>query len=377
MSRRRDLLLVMVLFGVLAGVTVLTYPLLPREEPQPPFPTTHSAAPEGCLALYLWLADLGYDVRRVEGEFVLPENVDVLFVVGPTWGFERSDARALAVWVDRGHDLVLTPDLFGDEELWNQLYVDRGTRRIEDEEATPVQPVLLDPLVQRVAHGARRGLITRGLDYVPVLGSADEPVMLTFTLGQGRVYVLADEFPFTNAGVDQADNARLVLNLVGAPGRIVAFDEVHHGYQRAQVSLEEGLFTQPWGWAVVYGVVVGVLYLALRGRRLGRPVPLARHQRRTVAEYVSAMAGLFRRAGQRDAVRRHYRREFRRQLAQPYGVDPELDVDEFVQQLSRYRPVAEHQDRLRDLLYRLNRPAGEADLLRMVQEMEEFVKRKA
>lgn len=378
MSRWRDLLLVVVLFSALAGATILTYPLLSRSEPaQPPQATTHSAAPEGCKALYLWLTDLGYEVRRIEGEFVLPSDVDVLFVLGPTRPFTLREASQLVDWIAAGHTLVLTPNpiLAGDEHPWNLLYLDLGPERVLESEISPTQPLLLYPPVRRVAHGASCGLVTRGLNAIPLLGPAREPVMLTFTREQGRVYALAGAYPFTNAGIDQADNARLILNLAGAPGRAgIAFDEYHHGYVRPPVEFTAVLFTQPWGWAALYGMGATVLYLALRGRRLGRAVPAESSQRRTVAEYVSSMAGLFRRAGQRDAIRRHYRREFRRQLAQPGGFDPELPAEEFARQLARYQPVDPAD--LTDLLRRLDRPTSEAGLLRLVQELEEFVKRK-
>ena len=73
------------------------------------------------------------------------------------------------------------------------------------------------------------------------------------------------------------------------------------------------------------------LFLLLGGRRFGRAVPLKEeHERRSSAEYVESIADLYQRGGKRAYMLRHFYADFKRRLAQPYGINPQVDDREFV-----------------------------------------------
>jgi hypothetical protein len=179
-------------------------------------------------------------------------------------------------------------------------------------------------------------------------------------------------------------NARLVYNLVAAAGISPAstdesggqilFDEFHHGYQTAR-SVTTWLQSTAPGQSLLYTGVVIFVYLLVGGRRFGRPLPMPDSTtRRAPVEHVQAMANLFRRAGKRARISRHYHDRLKRELARPYHLDPALDDAHFVDQLAMFRP-----DLDRAALSRLLHKAGQAlvsegELIRLVQEVDEWTR---
>jgi hypothetical protein len=169
-------------------------------------------------------------------------------------------------------------------------------------------------------------------------------------------------------------HAALVLNMLrrAPPGGRILFDEYHHGLV-APPAPTDGLLRTPWGWAGIYAVTVTALFLLLGGRRFGRAVPLREEvERRSSAEYVESIADLYQRGGKRAYMLRHFYASFKRRLAQPYGINPQVDDREFVYQLARLRPIDEAA--LLALLAQLRAtPASDAELLRVVAAADAFI----
>jgi hypothetical protein len=124
---------------------------------------------------------------------------------------------------------------------------------------------------------------------------------------------------------------------------------------------------------MAYALLATVFYLALNGRRFGRPIPLKEDVAlRSSAEYVESMADLFQRSGKRSYIGRHYHTNFKRRLAKPYGINPQIDDDAFVRELARFREIDEAT--LSALLARLRSESlDEAGLVRVVGDMEAFL----
>jgi hypothetical protein len=234
--------------------------------------------------------------------------------------------------------------------------------------------VLDQPPVGEAAVQTGRVLVPRVDDYVKLLGPADAAIVAGIKRGRGYIYLSAATHPFTNAGLRDSENAGLALNLlrrVPAGGRI-QFDEYHHGFFTPP-STTRVVLGSPWGWAGAYAALAVGLYLLLSGRRFGRPIPLKEEvTRRSSAEYVESMADLFQRGGKRGYILRHYQAAFKRRLAKPLGVNPQLPDDEFVRDLARYRDL--DQPALLALLARMRgERASEAELLRAVAEADEYL----
>jgi hypothetical protein len=378
MTNRRD---IAILAGLLAALLLfVVFGPTSRPPSEPDRPTTHSAEPAGTLALYDWLRATGYDARRLEyQEFALTEQDHALILLSPSEPVSRADATATLEWVARGGTLILADDTsaFGArnallDELDVAVEVLSSTLTID--QAAPLQPALDQPPVGTAAVHAERVLVPARDDLAPLLGTPNALLVAGLRYGQGYVYLSATAHPFTNAGLEDQNNAALVLNMlrrVPAGGRVL-FDEIHHGFVTPP-STESALLSTPWGWAGLYVAVVVGAYLALTGRRFGRPIPLAEERaRRTSSEYVDSMADLFQRGGKREYILAHYRDAFKRRLARPYGLNARQEDEEFARDLGH--ATGADEGRVLGLLNRLRTAhRSEDDLLRAVAEADAFV----
>ena len=146
----------------------------------------------------------------------------------------------------------------------------------------------------------RYGLTLDRSDYVEYLSAQGSPLLVSFAQGYGVVWLSSAPKLFTNDGLRNDANAGLVDTLVKRTpaGSLVAFDEYHlgfHGEAAQDHSLLLLIYTTPWGWAVLYGLIVVFACLLVNGQRLGRTIPLPHSiARRNPVEFVTAMAQLFR-----------------------------------------------------------------------------------
>lgn len=384
MKQRRDVLILLALFLALVVFTILG-PGQATEDEEIFDPTTYSSSAGGALALLRWTQSLGYDVRRLEyREFAVDAQTDALFILGPSEPLNRTEAMVVLDWVELGGTLILAeerPGLFGgastileELDLAFRAYegdTDGGLLAEVIENAAVLQPALNTPPVREVQVRTSQIIQTERDDVALLVGLPDGVVLLGLRYGAGYIYVSSAVYPFTNDGLDDEQNAALVLNLlrnIPEDGRIL-FDEYHHGYFTPP-SLRTIVLSTPWGWALIYALAVIAMYLILTGRRFGRPIPLREEvARRSSAEYVESMADLFRRGGKRDFVLKHYYTTFKRRLARPYGVNPNLDDAAFVEELARYRDI--DTAAMQTLLKRLRVHSQNEDaLLRVVAESD-------
>lgn len=373
---RRELVLLVALFLVL--VAFIAFGPLQADEGQGGSPTTYASAPEGALALYRWLNAIGYDAQRLEyTAFAVAPADDLIFVLAPAQAYSADEADALLAWVEAGGTLVLAddrPGQFGDARALLRA-LDLRVERLEGDriEIAPIlQPAIGDPPAERLVASTRSAVRSERGDLAVIAGAPNgEAVLVGLQRGAGYVYVSSALHPFTNAGLRDPQNAAVVLNMlrrVPAGGR-VRFDEIHHGFVR-QPSLRGLLVGSPWGWAILYALLIGTAYLLATSRRFGRPIPLREEQaRRSSAEYLESMAGLLRRGGKRAYIADHFRAALKRRLARPAGLAPGDDDDAFVRELSAVRPI--DAETLARLLARLRRPdLTEQELLTIIAETD-------
>jgi len=313
----------------------------------PPPLSSYSTAADGTRALALWLEALGHPVRRAEGiGFRLDRDDRLLFVFFPAQGFSPREVHEVAQWVEQGGTLIVATQAWGADALLDHWELD--VRFLDDPVAHlgPVQPLLLDPPWNRAEVHAARYWETPRQDSVVYLHVQGRPVLLAFAYGAGRVVASATVYPFTNAGLRDAGNARLVHNLVALAGEgaPVLFDEFHHGYQTAR-TLNTWLKTSPQGHSLLYAALLIFVYLLAGGRRFGRPISPARATtRRAPVEHIRAMANLLRRGRKRTAILEHYHDRLKRELARSHRLDPTLDDDVFIAQLAHVRPNVDHTE---------------------------------
>lgn len=347
MRPSRDLLIVATLFLLLIGFTVAGAlrgaELSSQQETFIPY-STHSAQPNGTLALQKWLEAIGYQTARIENEtFRVPDNTDVLFVFPGRVAYEEYEAQAVLRWVERGHTLIVaTPArLAGNDRFLHALRMQTQPVAYA-ERAALEQPLAALSGTAELLVKTSWALQSDRTDAVQVASAGGQPVIATWDQGRGRVIAVAAAFLFSNDGLRNAPNAALVRALLPAAGArpLVAFDEYHLGFTSSQASIQTLLYNTPWGWALLFTTVVVFGYLLINGQRFGRVEPLPIEiARRSPAEYIVSMAALFRRAGKRQMVLNHYRQQLKRSLGRPYRINAALPDEAFVAELARFRDV--------------------------------------
>jgi len=308
--RRHPFLLPALVVVVGAALAVL---ITPGASPDNADPSSFATGRAGTWALYHLEASLGAVPSRLTGsdfEGAL-QPVATLVEADPTVSFTRAQLTELVGFLRRGGTLLFalgTPAV--DAPLLAALgLAPSGSHPPASwRETLPLggQP----PLVVRL--GRAVGLSYAGALALPLLGPASSPVAVLEQLGRGRAVVLGSETAISNAGLRQGQDALFAVLAAGTRrGLPVIFDEIHHGY-----SLGDGaaalLLGTPLGLATLLVAGVGLLFLASRGRRLGRPLPPPELVSvRTTEEQLDALAHLYSRTPDRRALAGRYLTDLR------------------------------------------------------------------
>ena len=127
-------------------------------------------------------------------------------------------------------------------------------------------------------------------------------IAVDFAVGDGRVLVCSEPALFNNFGFTKGDNAPLAVRLaVGDANRDLLFDEYHHGAMPIGRPLAIfGIF--PYGLIALSLLAATAVAVWYAGIRFGPPLPDPPPSRRSIIEYVDAMARMFGRSGQHRFV---------------------------------------------------------------------------
>ncbi|MGH7723567.1 MAG: DUF4350 domain-containing protein [Candidatus Dormibacteria bacterium] len=288
-------------------------------------PSSRVAGKAGTLALYRWLGVLGFQVHRISGRFDTSGS-DTILVIDPRSPVSAADAAAMMRSLAHGADLLLAVSPQSQVEagaLLRRLHVRLSGARSAGT-SVPAQPIDAGNRVHHVPMGAGSS-IEPSPRLTPLLTQSGSLVAVAEQVGgAGRAYVLASPFPLSNDGLRDADSSTLVISLLErARGGSIGFDEFHHGEANAGSDGAAAVFESPLGLALLLAVVALVLFLALSGRRLGRPLPGGDPALvPTTASYIDAMAGLYARSRDRGAVASRYAEELKHRLSGGLAGDP-------------------------------------------------------
>jgi hypothetical protein len=325
---RSRLALLGALFGGLLVVLLVVQPA--KEEQLPPL-TVYSTAPGGGRALWLWLGEIGYSLSTLEGgAYRVPDEARTMLVLSPILPFSDSELEELEGWVRRGGTLVIAADgLFARSLLERFRLQLRALPRLV-EAAQPVHGDLLDSSIREVTVRASDELLLGASSGRPLLVDGERVFGAVVSHERGRVIALSAPDALRNTALRREDNARLALSLVGPRerGRLV-FDERHHGYGAAESRpLHTLLLDHGWGRAVLYAGLAILLFLLLSGRRFGRPRQLEAARGRSLSEYVSSMAALYRSGRKRSLLVEHFQRRLQRDMAQDLGLPGDATLEQ-------------------------------------------------
>lgn len=337
-----------------------------------------SYGPTGTRALSLWLEAQNYDVDdEIQQRFTISDRTDIILMLEPSVAITDAEKEQLDEWVKRGGTLVIAGNSFGSRFILGQYNVEIEFELLPLTKFSQTNPLILSdqsPLSANI----NSYLQSDRDDWVVHVASGDKPIVASFAQEQGRVFVMSTAYPFSNSGLKEAGNAQFVDSLIRtAKGKQVWFDDWHHGIRSSSAYANgPGVWLRETavGQSFLFIALLVFVWFVLQGRAFGRSVPLPQEvNRRTPLEYITAIANVNRRAGNRTAVMRDTYQRLKRYLGTRYRLSPALPDDEFIKQLHAYRPDLATQE-LKTLLDNLNRkPANEAQLVQTVAEAYEWM----
>ena len=363
------LLVVVATFAALQRGTGESYPAL----------STLSSAPDGALALKLWVESLGYRVdEQLLTTFAPPEDASIVVMLEPQFPTEE-ELAALDKWIENGGTLIAIGERYGMYSLIDHYHF--VFNYLADDQSAPVNetPLLESPSALELGNAqAGIALGSDRDDYVTLVSVQTQPILVSFEQGKGRVILGTVTDSFTNFGLKQAGNPELVLNILALAKTkgTVWFDEWHHGLQSGEQVLgpTEFLRRTPVGRSLLFVTFAVFLAFFIQGRGFGRPVPLPQEvKRRGALEHVTGIANLSRRAAHRSSVMMQYHNQVKRKLGQRYRLDPAMPDEDYVNMLAGYNPSLDKNELL-NLLKRLKRTnLSETEMVHLAGEAAKWI----
>lgn len=377
MKVSRDNWLGLGIVAALVSVTVMTGIQQGKESAIPYLST--SAAPNGALALKLWLGELGYPSATSSlASFDPGQDIRAIFILQPTLEITKNEWKFLDEWVQKGGILILAGDNAPTDAAMEHYEFSLSFLPEPIVEFAASTPLLNSPpTTSKIKTQAGYGLTTSRIDYFPLVSANVLPIIVSLEQGKGMVILSSTPYSFSNQALKDDPNASLMLNLmtyIPEEGE-VAFDEWHHGFRSENIKgPSQWLQHTSGGHAILF--VVGVIFLALllQGHAFGRPIPLIHEiKRRGPLEHVTAIANLNRKAGHKNEVLNQYHQRVKRYLGQRYRIDPSTNDTDYVNTLVQYNPAVD-KDALLNLLKRLSQKnVSEAELLKLASEASRWI----
>lgn len=357
-------------------------------------PSSLNPRSAGNKALFLLYRRLGFSVGRLETNWdSAGNNTGLLIVIEPLDDDRlpsKSEASHLANWIRKGGVLLYAVTLparpvDSKDPIAGDLAIEKA-----DDTLSASTPNLSDsPLLANV----KSITVQSPVRLIPspayrILFSDNQgPVTVEKNIGKGGVIVVSDNLLLSNGGIAQADNALFLSNIAAAyspiGGKKILFDEYHHGVGllRATNESSQGLWSSapvPIRLALLYLLALTILAIYSANQRLGLPKTMDSRPYRPSSDYVSAVAGLHRRAGAADLPLKILAHGLKNQLCTALDLPLDAKTDQIVHFLSLRESLdASTLGTLLDrceTLSEKNRPS-ELDMLETAVELETWRRR--
>ena len=299
----KDRTVVLWLAGAVVLAIVLFAMLGPRTDRNDPTPSTENPDSFGVRGAYVALGELGYNVGRLdEGTKALeqmPAAETTLVLLNPKLPVRSLKATQdqIAGFLQRGGRVIATGRTGA--ELLPGGETAGGSRQYQALcETTPEGPGVL-ARVGPVHLADNSRWVAGGPEFEVAQRCGEDAVVVRYRYGAGEAIWWGSALPFTNQGLTDGGNLKLVLASLGGKGRRVVFDEYLEDARESVADLLRGL---PWWSLGLQALAVGVLLVLSRGRRNGpirMPVVVPRN---SPVEFAESMGRLYGSAGATDAA---------------------------------------------------------------------------
>jgi hypothetical protein len=380
----RKLLLITGTIMLLLIIATVMFSPSPDETEGQGIPTTYSTANNGAQAAYLLLRELGYRSERWEkSPTELPADAEgkILILARPANFPDRKERDALLGFVRSGGWIVYAGD-------FPFLFLETGavappsssrTSSLTAETFPAIAPSPFTLGASKITMNADDRWVSSAGAQVPLYGKPEEPVVVTWRLGKGRILWWAAPTPVTNSGISRDGNLPFFLDCIRAvrpgasPGKTaVLWDEYFHGYRG---SLWDYFEETPVPWAIFQLALAAVFVLLAFGRRSGPLYAAVAVSRLSPLEFVDTLGDLYRRASAGSAAVRVAYQRFRTQLVRRLALAPSISnmqLDAAVRERLGWK-----QPGLMDTLQRAEKVARESDVsssdaLKIVQALEHY-----
>jgi len=382
-QRLTIILTFVVIIGLLILLNAVTY--VKKDEGHDveaaPNRSTYHSGPTGTRALHDFLSESGYKVIRWRES---PEKlsgdsgslVKTFVVIGETQTpFTEDEAKALHKWVAAGGRFVfinrtISNLLVPKSKGWNVVArmgafpafdVDPADAKQMTENVSavhPVQPTVMTRNVLEVMpsrFASRLAVEPPAIESPPTDSAVDEDVgvdldmsptpivhvgdgsgalLVDYVYGRGRIVVLSDPYMVSNGGLRLNDNLQLAINTLIYGDGLVAFDEYHQGRGISRNALASYFAGTPVLALGAQVILLVLLILWTNARRFGRPLPLAKVDRRSSLEFVASMAELQERSRAFDLAIENIYTRTRRVLTRFAGVDHNTPRSEIAERVA-------------------------------------------
>jgi len=350
----------LVIFAIFIALAFLSNLVLKQDEESGLLiGSTYSTKPKGCKAFYLLLKEMGFNAKR--WQFPLrtlkedPKKGQVMLVIDTRrlsggYGYSSGsksklpDFPHLFDWVRRGNTLLLIGNSsylhskrlktmifntgvgeFLEERRYDEIdEADRGKKTFK-----PSLPTFYCRGVDKIKLSEYLRFNCERDDKLEHFQDDKGQVVISLAEGEGKVILISDSYIINNEGVGKADNVYLLSNMIAneSVSGTVYFDEFDHGF-----SSQRGLFDYfkgtPLVWICLQFFLVSSVYFYSKGKYFGAPRPLPKGRRRSVLEYVDAMAAIFQKAQAYQPGLAGIYRRYKALWLKALGFEARTDIEE-------------------------------------------------
>ena len=355
--------------------------------------SSYASGPAGSRAPFEVLQHMGVKVERRrsplfdlnEGGEHHPRVLVILDLEPGELSLRSAEISQVAKFLKTGGALFLAGNTGGIAPCLGWTRRGRTALRADSFPVEPVSGVRLPPVVSffqprrdSLDPGEQNhceGFGTATTDTV-VRTLSGRPVLLDLRYrGGGRIFFAADDGWFRNAAWKTSAVPYVLVPLLQqtAGGKLVAFDEYHHGFASSSATtMAVGwLLGTPVGWALIQIAGVALLWLAVSAFRFGPARPVIDRRRRSPLEHLDALAaGLEGSDGSRTALGLIVGGLRRRLSRTGQGSGAKAD-DQWIAALTLAMPSAQGRGAVRRLREAFTKPGGGERVLAAANSVED------